>query len=133
MEVLQRFIGRGVAETVDEELRIEDVLARSRRHRSRSGGVILIPCIDRVPSTSSRWKTTRSSARSIVSVAVAAPSARFAALSFDSGNRYVRETRRSRRGELPGRAEPDMIQCIDDRTQMSIHHGLSVVSSGLGG
>jgi hypothetical protein len=54
-----------------------------------------IPSIARVPSISLRWKTARSSARSIVSVALAAPNVRSAALNLDTRNRQVRETRRS--------------------------------------
>lgn len=96
MKLLERFVGGAVAKAVDEELRIENVLARCTGHGSGSGDVICTPSIDLVPSMSRRWKTTRSSARSIVSVAVAAPSARFAALSLDKGSRYVRETRCSR-------------------------------------
>jgi hypothetical protein len=87
MKLLERLVGSGIAKGVDEELRIENVLARGMSHRSASGGVISTPCIARVPSMSSHWKTTRSSARSIVSVAVAAPSARFAALNLDNGSR----------------------------------------------
>jgi len=81
---------------------------------------ISIPCIARVPSISSRWNTTRSSARSIVSVAVAAPSAFFAALSLDKGNRYVLETLCSRCDERFGRVAVGIAQCIDRTMTMSI-------------
>src|SRR5262245_59555405 len=97
MELLQRLVGDRIAEGVDEELGVENVLPRRPRHRSAAGGGIAIPRIAFVPSTSSLGTTARSSARSIVSVAVAAPRGRFAALNFDSGSRYVRETRSSRR------------------------------------
>jgi hypothetical protein len=87
MEPLEFLVDHRIAKGVDEELSIENVLARASSHRSASGGVISIPSIARVPSMSSRWKTARSSARSMVSVAVAAPSARLAARNFDSGSR----------------------------------------------
>src|SRR5437016_12848889 len=96
MKLLERFIGGTVAKGVDEQLGVENVLASGASHRSGSGGVISIPCIARVPSISSRWNTTRSSARSMASVTVAAPSARFAAPNLDSGSRYVLGTRCSR-------------------------------------
>jgi len=80
-----------------------------------------MPSIDRVPSMSERWKTTRSSARSIVSVAVAAPSARFAALSLDSGSRYVRNTRCSRVGLRFGLVVVGISSVYLHQTQFSIH------------
>jgi hypothetical protein len=101
VEVLERFVRAAVAKCLYQELSVEDVLPRCARHRS-SGDAIAIPSIARVPSISSRWNTTSSSARSIVSVAVAAPSAFFAALSLERGNRYVLETRRSRADERFG-------------------------------
>lgn len=73
----------------------------------------------RVPSTSARWKTTRSSARSIVSVAVGVPSARFAARILLSGSLYVRETRRSRPGGRVRRVV-GMPDCIDGSETLSI-------------
>src|SRR5438034_6009896 len=68
-----------------------------------------------------RWKTTRSSARSIVSVAVAAPSARFAALNLAKGSRYVRGTRCFRVGRRFRPVGVGMSQCIDDDNNLSIH------------
>src|SRR5688500_18810154 len=96
MELLQGIVRSPLTEALYEELCVEDVLTRRACHHSGSGDAIRIPRIERVPSMSLRWNTTRSSARSIVSVAVAAPRARFAALSLASGRRYVRGTRRSR-------------------------------------
>lgn len=72
---LQYLVGSRFAKGVDEELRIENALGNRASHRSGSGDVISTPDIARVPSTSSRWNTARSSARSIASVAVAGPSA----------------------------------------------------------
>src|SRR5262245_36928443 len=89
MEALECFVGGTIAKGVNEELRVEDVPARHASHGSTSGDVISMPSIARVPLTSLRWNTARSSARSIVSVAVAAPSASCAALNFDNGRRYV--------------------------------------------
>src|SRR5581483_4787986 len=40
MESLQRFVRHRVAERIDEDLRVEDVLARCRTHGSRSGDEI---------------------------------------------------------------------------------------------
>src|SRR5258708_24614859 len=91
VELLECLVRDRIAKSVDEQLGVEYVLRGGTDHRSTSGGVISTPSIARVPSISSRWKTTRSSALSIVSVTVAAPSARLAALSFDNGNRYVRD------------------------------------------
>ena len=54
MELLECLIGNWIAKRVDEELSIENVLARGSNHRSASGDVIWIPSIARVPSTSSR-------------------------------------------------------------------------------
>ena len=90
MKCLKRLVRGGITKRVDEDLCVQHVLAvglESPSHRSTSGEAITTPCIARVPSMSARWKTTKSSARSIVSVAVAAPSARCAALSFESGSR----------------------------------------------
>ena len=87
MKLLKRFVCAAVPERLDEELRVQDVLPQWPFHRSASGDANRMPSIARVPSISLRWNTTRSSARSMVSVAVAAPSARFAALNFDSGSR----------------------------------------------
>jgi hypothetical protein len=54
MKLLEGFVGGGIAKGVDEQLRIEHVLAGAPSHRPASGGVISIPSIARVPSTSSR-------------------------------------------------------------------------------
>ena len=86
MKALKRLVGEGIAKGVNEKLCIEDVFAGGH-HRSGSGEAISTPSMARVPSISSRWNTARSSARSIASVAVAAPSARFAAFNFESGSR----------------------------------------------
>ena len=40
MKLLERFVGGAIAKALDEELRIENVLASRRRHRSGSGDVI---------------------------------------------------------------------------------------------
>jgi hypothetical protein len=52
---------------------------------------------------------------------VAAPSARFAARTFDNGNRYVLETRRSRWDARVRRVALGMTECIDNHVHMSIH------------
>ena len=54
MKLLECFVRGGIAKGVDEQLRIENVFVRTLSHRSASGGVISIPSIARVPSTSSR-------------------------------------------------------------------------------
>ena len=54
MKALKCLVGGLVAKRVDEELRVEDVLASAANHRSGSGAVISIPSMARVPSTSSR-------------------------------------------------------------------------------
>ena len=54
MEPLKFLVDHRIAKGVDEELSIENVLARASSHRSASGGVISIPSIARVPSMSSR-------------------------------------------------------------------------------
>lgn len=54
MEPLELLVDHRIAKGVDEELGIENVLARGSNHRSASGDVISIPSIARVPSTSSR-------------------------------------------------------------------------------
>ena len=54
MESLQSLVGTRIAKGVDKNLRVEDVLAHRPDHGSRSGDVISIPSIARVPSTSSR-------------------------------------------------------------------------------
>jgi len=96
MELLKRLVRARIAESLNEELSVEDVLAFAPVHDSASGSLSPTPSIARVPSTSSRRNTTSSSARSMASVAVAAPSARLAAFTFDSVRRYVRGTRRLR-------------------------------------
>jgi len=55
MELLKRVVRTAVSKGVDEELRIEDVLSRLRRHGSASGEAISMPRIARVPSIGSRW------------------------------------------------------------------------------
>ena len=87
MELLKRLVRARLPESLDEELRVENVLPIRRRHYSESGEVMYTPRIARVPSTSCRRNTTNSSARSIVSVAVDAPSARFAARKVDNVRR----------------------------------------------
>ena len=54
MEALECLVGNRVAEGVDEQLRIEDVLASAASHRLGSGEVSSIRNMTRVPSTSSR-------------------------------------------------------------------------------
>jgi hypothetical protein len=54
MELLECHVGDRIAKSVDEELRIENVLSRGSSHGLPSGGVMSIPSIARVPSTSSR-------------------------------------------------------------------------------
>jgi hypothetical protein len=54
MEPLEFFVDNRIAKRVDEELGVENVLARGSSHLSASGGAISIPSIARVPSTSSR-------------------------------------------------------------------------------
>jgi hypothetical protein len=51
---LKRFVGGPITKGVNEELRIEHVLARRTRHGSRCGDVISMPSIARVPFTSLR-------------------------------------------------------------------------------
>src|SRR2546426_660859 len=75
VEPLELGVGGGFAERADEEIAIESVLPRPHRTVS-SGAVIRTPSMARVPCTSSLRKRTRSSAVSIASVAVAAPSTR---------------------------------------------------------
>ena len=53
MELLERVVGDGIAKTLNEELCVEDVLARRTDHRPGSGDAIRTPSIDRVPSTRS--------------------------------------------------------------------------------
>lgn len=92
----ERVVRGPVAKGVDEELGVEHVRSGRGSHGSASGDAIRTPIIACVPRTSSRWNTTRSKARSMVSVAVEAPRAFCAALSFPRGNRYVRDTLGSR-------------------------------------
>ena len=94
MKFLQCLVGEGIAKCPNEKLRVEDVFGDCP-HCSGSAGTIATPSMARVPRTRARWNTTRSKARSMVSVAVAAPSARCAAWSFANGKRYVRDTRGS--------------------------------------
>src|SRR6266545_1185150 len=54
VEALENVVGSWIAKAVDKELRVEDVLACGRDHGSRSGDVISMPSMARVPSTSSR-------------------------------------------------------------------------------
>ena len=54
MEALEHVVGTWIAKRVDEELRVEDVLACGLDHGSMSGGVISTPSMARVPSTSAR-------------------------------------------------------------------------------
>jgi len=61
---------------------------------------------------------------------VAAPSALFAALSLESGNRYVLETRRSRADERFGVVVLGIHKCIDDMTVMSIHAAVAAGTPG---
>jgi len=95
MKFLQLVVGNRIAKGPNEKLRVEDVFP-GRPQGSVSGDAIGIPSMAFVPRINALWKTTRSKARSMVSVAVAAPSARCAACSFERGKRYVRGTRRSR-------------------------------------
>jgi hypothetical protein len=85
-----------VAKRIDEGLRIEDVLASAAGHRSGSGEAISTPrslkC--RRPARAER-PPGRARVRSLLSWSPP-PSARFAALSLEGGNRHVRETRSSR-------------------------------------
>jgi hypothetical protein len=104
MEPLKRLVGGGVPEGVDEDLRVEDVLRGPPSHRSGSGDVTSMPSMARVPSTSWRWNTARSSARSIASVAVAAPSARFATRNLES-DKASPKGRRSASKTAEGRCE----------------------------
>ena len=54
MELLQGLVGSWVAKCVNEELRVQNVLAGRLDHGSRSGDAISTPSMARVPSTSSR-------------------------------------------------------------------------------
>ena len=54
MEALEHVVGNRIAKRVDEELRVEDVLACGLDHGSTSGGAISTPSMARVPSTS--WR-----------------------------------------------------------------------------
>jgi len=54
MELLQGVVGSRVAKCVNEELRVQNVLADRPDHGSRSGDAISTPSMARVPSTSSR-------------------------------------------------------------------------------
>jgi hypothetical protein len=54
MELLQGVVGSLVAKRVDEELRVQHVLARRAGHGSESGDPISTPSMARVPSMSSR-------------------------------------------------------------------------------
>jgi hypothetical protein len=54
MKLLERFVGGAIAKALDEELRIENVLACPRSHCSGSGDVIRTPRIALVPSMS--WR-----------------------------------------------------------------------------
>jgi hypothetical protein len=54
MELVEFPVDNRIVKGVDEKWSIENVLARGSSHRSPSGGVISIPSIARVPSTSSR-------------------------------------------------------------------------------
>lgn len=86
MKLPQRLVCGGIAKGPDEELGVENVFGHCS-HCSASEGMIVTPSMARVPRTRARWNTTRSRARSMVSVAVEAPSARCAAWSFANGKR----------------------------------------------
>jgi hypothetical protein len=92
VKLLQRLVGDGIAKGPNEKLGVENVFGGCP-HSTGSAGTIATPSMARVPRTRARWNTTRSKARSMVSVAVEAPSARCAAWSFAKGKRYVRGTR----------------------------------------
>jgi hypothetical protein len=51
MEALQRRVGRRIAKSLDEQIRVEDILAgdASGHASDPSGGVILTPSMARVP------------------------------------------------------------------------------------
>ena len=54
MEPLEVLVDTRIVKGVDEELRVQNVLASRSNHGSASGGVISIPSMARVPSISSR-------------------------------------------------------------------------------
>jgi hypothetical protein len=92
---LQGLIGDGIPKRPNEELGIENILSGLGPHCSVSGGTMETPSMARVPRIRDLWNKTRSRARSIVSVAVEAPSARCAAWIFANGKLYVRGTPRA--------------------------------------
>lgn len=58
MELLKRLVRARLTESLDEEVRVEDVLVVGRRHYSASGEAIWTPSMARVPSTSCQGNTT---------------------------------------------------------------------------
>jgi hypothetical protein len=87
VKLLQGLIREGIPKRPDKELGIENILNGLGPHGSVSDGTMVTPNMACVPRIRALWNTTRSRARSIVSVAVEAPSARCAAWIFANGKR----------------------------------------------